>query len=110
MEKEIDIRILQACIETGQIQWRQHALERLLERGITRLEVTSAIQNGELIEIYSKDKPLPSCLIHSTSDNGKPLHVVMAVDLDVSICHIITVYRPDHAHFENDLKTRRGQK
>ncbi len=108
MDKKIDITTLQACIKIGQIQWRQHALERLLERGITRLEVKSAIQNGEILEVYSQDKPFPSCLVHSV--NNEPLHVVIALDPDAEICHIITAYRPDNKHFKTDLKTRRERK
>jgi len=35
------------------------------------------------------------------------LHVVVAFDEVESHCYIITAYKPDMEHFENDLKTRR---
>lgn len=108
MDKQLDSASLQNCIKKGQIQWRQHALERILERGITRLEIKEAIQNGEILERYYLDKPFPSCLIYSI--NKEPLHVVVALDPDAEICHIITAYRPDRKHFKMDLKTRREKK
>jgi len=108
MDKQKDNASLRNCIKSGQIHWRQHALERILERGISRLEIKDVIQNGEILEKYCQDKPFPSYLIHGT--NKEPLHVVVAFDPDTEICHIITAYRPDRKHFKIDLKTRREKK
>ena len=52
MTKEVDIDILRASAARGRIHWHQHALERFLERGISRAEIVSAIMNGEIIETY----------------------------------------------------------
>lgn len=105
MVKGIDIEILRAGAAQGRIHWHQHALERFLERGISRAEVVSAIMNGEVIEVYPTDRPNPSCLIlHVESD---PVHVVAAADPAARICHVITAYRPDPEHFEPDFRTRR---
>ena len=108
MDKQIDSGSLRDCIKKGQIQWRQHALERILEIGITRMEIKEAIQDGEILKSYHQDKPFPSCLIYSI--NKEPLHVVVAFDPDAEICHVITAYRPDGKHFKMDLKTRREKK
>lgn len=100
-----DIEALRSATAQRRIHWHQHALERFLERGISRAEVVSAIMNGEVIEVYPTDRPNPSCLIlHVESD---PVHVVAAADSAAHICHIITAYRPDLEHFEQDLRTRR---
>jgi hypothetical protein len=100
-----DIEVLRSATAQGRIHWHQHALERFLERGISRAEVVTAIMNGEVIEVYPTDRPNPSCLIlHVESD---PVHVVAAADSAARICHIITAYRPDLEHFEQDLRTRR---
>ena len=100
-----DIEILRSATAQGRIHWHQHALERFLERGISRDEVVTAIMNGEVIEVYPTDRPNPSCLIlHVESD---PVHVVAAADSAARICHIITAYRPELEHFEQDLRTRR---
>ena len=107
MDKDFDIEILRGTAAHGRIQWHQHALERILERGISRAEVVGAIMNGEVIEIYSTDRPYPSCLILYVE--AEPVHVVAAADPAARICHVITAYRPDMEHFEPDFRTRRKQ-
>ena len=96
---------LRRCLDQGKLVWRKHTLERMIERDIARSEVVAALRNGEIVEHYEGDRPFPSALIHVPS--GKPLHVVAALDEARGECHVITVYRPDLAHFEPDLKTRR---
>ena len=105
MDWEIDFHAIRTSVAEGKIEWRKHALERLLERGITRQQVRKAILNGKVIEIYPKDRPYPSCLVHHAEP--EPLHVIVAFDPDFGNCHVITVYQPDMNHFEPDLKTRR---
>ena len=105
MVKDFDIGILRGAAAQGRIHWLQHALERFLERGISRDEVVSAIVNGEVIDIYPMDRPYPSCLILHVE--AEPVHVVAAADTDARICHVITAYRPDLEHFEPDFRSRR---
>ena len=105
MAKDFDIGILRACAARGRIHWHQHALERFLERGISRAEIVSAITNGDVIEVYLTDRPYPSCLILNVV--SAPIHVVAAADPNAQRCHIITAYRPDLEHFETDFRTRR---
>jgi len=38
MAKDLDIEILRGAAAQGRIHWHQHALERLLERGISRAD------------------------------------------------------------------------
>ena len=38
------------CAKQGTIEWRTHALHRMLQRGITRGEVVKTLLDGELIE------------------------------------------------------------
>ncbi len=105
MAKDLDIKILRDGAAQGRIHWHQHALERFMERGISRVEVISAIINGEVIEVYPTDRPNPSCLIlHVESE---PVHVVVAPDPGAGICHVITAYRPNLEYFEPDFRTRR---
>ena len=105
MAEDEHVRVLRDAATKGRVLWHQHALERLLARGITRAEVLSTIGRGEVIERYPGDRPFPSLLIHLVGD--LPLHVVAAADVETGTCHVITVYRPDLDHFEPDLKTRR---
>ena len=44
-------------LEIGTIEWRKHALERMLQRGISRNEVKETLMFGEIIENYETDVP-----------------------------------------------------
>ena len=105
MGEDFDIALLRAAVVEGRIQWHLHALERFLERGISRAEVINAILHGEVIEVYTTDRPYPSGLILRVET--EPVHVVAAAESTSAVCHIITAYRPDLEHFEADYKTRR---
>ena len=94
-----------AAINDGRILWKKHTLERMMERGISRTAVKHAILNGVVIETYPNDSPIPSMLI--AYNQQEALHVVLAYEAANQHCHIITTYRPDLAHFENDFITRR---
>ena len=92
-------------LELGSIEWRKHALERMLERDISRFEVKEALKYGEVIEIYETDTPFASALFFYVND--KPIHVVASLDEDTKTIFVITAYVPDTIHFYDDLKQRR---
>ena len=96
---------MREAIDIGNIEWRQHALERMLQRGISRNEVKLAIKNGEIIEQYETDKPFKSALFFHFMT--KTIHVVASFDEKEKIVYIITTYIPNIEHFNSDLKTRR---
>ncbi len=93
------------AVDAGRILWKKHALERMMERSISRNQVKQTITLGRIIEKYPDDSPLPSVLI--ATFEPEPLHVVVAYDAESLQCHVITAYRPDLAHFEADFITRR---
>lgn len=95
------------AVDAGRVLWKKHALERMMERGISRIHVRRAIAEGIIIEYYPNDYPLPSVLL--ATRQPEPLHVVVAYDAETLQSHVITAYRPDLAHFEADLMTRRFQ-
>ena len=94
------------ALKNGCIEWQRHALERMMERGISRDDVKEVLKNGEIIEDYPNDKPYMSALYLGWV-KGKPLHVVAALDFLTGRCFIITAYEPDLEHFEIDYKARR---
>lgn len=98
---------LRLSIQQGNIEWQKHCLQRMVERGVSRQEVMDVILKGEKIEDYPKDWRLPSALFHWEGLNQRPLHVVAAFNDEMKKAFVITVYEPDLAHFESDLKTRR---
>ena len=44
----MEIRLIQAQIRTKNYYWRQHAIERSIERNIAEEEAAEAILNGKL--------------------------------------------------------------
>ena len=101
MDKE---KIIEA-LDIGTIEWRRHALERMLERDISRAEVKTTLRNGEIIEHYETDVPFESALFFYV--DTKPIHVVASLDEATKTIYIITAYVPSITHFNEDLKTRR---
>ncbi|MDZ7720014.1 MAG: DUF4258 domain-containing protein [Balneolaceae bacterium] len=91
----------------GRIIWKRHALQRMMERNISRSDVKKVLINGKIIEHYSTDHPFPSVLMFDYLKNDEPLHVVAALDKQADRCYIITAYKPDLRHFKEDFKTRR---
>ena len=104
----MDILGIRKAVRSGRIEWHRHALERMMERGITRGMVKKVLVSGELIENYPDVTPYPSALFLGFRKK-EPLHVVAAFDERTEYCFIITAYRPDPEHFEGDYKTRRVQ-
>lgn len=83
----------------------EHAKLRLSERGIKLKDVINCIENGEILEQYETDKPLPSCLVLGLSIENKYLHAV--VSHDDEFIYLITAYYPDLTKWNSDYKTRR---
>lgn len=100
------IEDIQYFCKQAKIKWYKHALERMQERDISRIDVKNCIMCGEIIEEYPDDFPHPSCLIFGYTVNNKVIHVVVSIDKeDIGI---ITVYYPNTDKFKDDLKTRKG--
>ena len=97
----IDVR--NKCTE-GKIKWSAHAAARIQQRGISRNDVISSIENGEIIEEYPDYWLNPACLIFGYAVDNKILHVVVGLD---EFVHIVTAYYPDSGTFEADMKTRK---
>lgn len=88
--------------------YRLHAVERMFERDILESEVEGVVLNGEIIESYLDDKPYVSFLSFAYCEQ-RALHVVYAID-EENQAVVITVYQPDSAIWEDDMKTRRNKK
>ena len=88
----MDIEPIRASVREEQYYWRQHAIERSIEREIDDNEVTEAILNGKIIEEYPTDKYGPSCLIFGRTNRGRAIHVQCSLP---PVIWIITVYEPN---------------
>jgi len=102
----MEVQKLRKVIRAKRFEWRKHALARLLERGIPQEAVLEVLLIGEIIEDYLYDRPYPSALFLGWWE-GKPLHVVVALDGENEWAYIITAYEPSLDEFEPDFRTRR---
>ena len=46
----IDIASIRHAFSEGQVEWRQHALVRLLERNISMEDVEKIVEKGDILE------------------------------------------------------------
>ena len=99
----MDISLIQDKIREGQYYWRQHAIERSIERQVAEEEVSEVILSGESIEEYSEDKYGPSCLIFGRTRTGRPIHVQCSMPPSV---WIITLYEPNPDEWINFRKRK----
>jgi len=88
----MDIRPIQDNVRKGEYYWRQHAVERSIEREVAEGEVAEVVLSGEIIEEYPEDKYGPSCLIFDRTRSGRPIHVQCSLPPAV---WIITLYEPN---------------
>lgn len=101
-----DIAALRIAVAKGNVQWQRHALERMLERQITRAAAIAVLMEGERVEDYPHDYLWPSALFLGWSAD-RPLHVVVTFNTLTNTAAIITTYEPTTEHFQEDFKTRR---
>ncbi len=90
----------------ARLVFRVHALRRMFEREIPVEDVRTVVENGDTIERYPDDVPYPSRLVLGWRES-RPLHVVVAEDLEQKESIVITVYEPDPALWEPDFKRRK---
>ena len=99
----MDISLIQDKIRKGQYYWRQHAIERSIERQVAEEEVAEVILSGEIIEENPEDKYGPSCLIFGRTRKGRPIHVQCTLPPSV---WIITLYEPKPDEWINFRKRK----
>ncbi len=59
----MNIEALRQAIESDQLRITDHATEEMVADELTLDEILLATSEGEIIENYPTDHPLPSCLI-----------------------------------------------
>jgi hypothetical protein len=94
-------------VENFEIVYRLHASKRMFEREINDDDVEFLLKNGEIIERYDDDYPLPSLLLNGFSKNKRPLHLVVAVNRDEKRLIIVTVYEPDPLKWLDNFSRRK---
>ncbi len=105
MQSGLDVAKVKSLVKARRVIWKRHALERLLERGLTRTMIFDVLMTSELVEDYSADRPSPCGLLLGWQGK-RPLHVVVVIEGEDTLA-IITAYEPSLEHFEADFRTRR---
>ena len=77
----------------------------MFRRNISLEEVRFILDHGEVIREYQDDKPYPSFLLHVYIDL-RPLHLIVAKDIETGNCIMVTVYEPDKHLWSTDYKTK----
>ncbi len=90
-------------ISRNQLDIRQHAAQRMLERSISVADVLVVLNSGATIEDYPEDTPFPSRLTLGWVGQ-RPVHVVWA---NTDRIVIITVYEPNPEEWDNTFRRRR---
>ena len=88
------------------IIFRIHAIQRLFERSIDDIDIRKVLASGETIENYPDDTPYPSRLILGWSGD-RPLHVVVADNVEENQWIVVTVYEPTPERWGVDFKRRK---
>ncbi|MBC8466100.1 DUF4258 domain-containing protein [bacterium] len=105
---KVNIVLWKTIFASERVIWKRHALQRMVERGITQSMVLETIESGHCIEDYEDDYPFPSALF-ARNFNSVTIHVVAAVDNVDKWGFIITVYKPDWQHFQPGFMKRKTE-
>ena len=83
------------AIRHERIRVTDHADEEAQADELTFDGILVSVFQGEIIEEYPTDYPLPSCLVFGETFAGEPVHSVWAYNERTDWAVLITVYRPD---------------
>ena len=78
----------------------------MFQRDILEADIEQILWEGEIIEQYEDDFPLPSLLINGTNSIGRPIHIVVAVNNTENVIVIITTYEPDPLRWSDNFTGR----
>ena len=88
------------------IVYRVHAIQRMFERHISEHDVRTVLAEGEVLVEYPDDKPYPSRLALGFR-GARPLHIVVADNVELNEIIVITVYEPDPAKWDSAFRRRK---
>jgi hypothetical protein len=94
------------ALRARRVRITDHADEEAQADSLSFDEIYTSVIQGEIIEDYPDDYPLPSCLILGQSFAGVAIHSVWAYNPASQWAVLITVYRPDPQRWI-DGRTRR---
>ncbi len=90
----LDLKTIRKAVRDDRFRLRYHARLRAIERQIDTIAIKQVILEGEVIELHSKAKPFPKCLMMRIIE-GEPIYVSLGYDAKEDYVHIITVHGYD---------------
>jgi len=87
--------------------YRVHAVERMVQRGISDADVRQVLAAGKEIESYPTDYPYPSRLMLGWC-GSRAIHVVAADNTADNETMIVTVYEPAPDRWEQGFERRKA--
>ncbi len=69
-------------------------------------EIKEALQECKIIREYIKDKPLKSYLTLGFTNSKRPLHIVVALDVNAKYIWVISVYEPNKEKWDETFTKR----
>ena len=89
------------------IFWSLHAVGKLRRENLRKTAVEHSLTKCIIIEDYAMEgRPLPGCLVLGHIGR-KPIHAVIAIDMDNERIFVITVYKPSSERWEDGWKKRK---
>lgn len=88
------------------IIFRIHTIQRMFVRGVADADIRYVLENGETIEDYPDDTPYPSRLVLGWR-GARPLHIVVADNIEDDQWIVVTVYEPDPNQWEANFRRRK---
>jgi hypothetical protein len=94
-------------MDCKELHFSRHAFERMFQRGINPDVAAKIVASGEVIANYPDDQPFPSALLLGFYGNV-PIHAVVAHEAANGDCHLVTIYWPNPAIWNDTFKKRRS--
>jgi len=90
----MDVTRVKALVRQKRYKTSHHAEVEREAEAITIDDIKTATLDGELLEDYPDDPRGHSCLMLGTTEDGRPLHIVLTILVQIEEVLIITVYIP----------------
>jgi hypothetical protein len=104
----MDIRTVRRLLAQGKvyIRFAGHAITEARKDGLTAEDLEDTIIEGEVIE----DDGIRVLLLHFTSEDRLPCHVVLEYELGSREAIVVTAYVPDAKEWETNWKKRKRKR
>lgn len=99
--------LIKQAAAAGERVISDHALDRLLENGISPVAIANGLASAELLEDYPDAYKGPSVLVLQHDGTGQPIHVVWGLKKGTTRpAIVVTAYRPDPTRWSPDFRRR----